>query len=170
MTSSPSPSANPRAEEPARSDRLIIAIGIFKLVKTAVLLVAGVGALTVVPEQVARWIARVAFWMGAAPGHRVMRQLGERVLFAPQSRMREVGILAIGYAMIFLIEGTGILRRKTWAEWLTAIVTASFIPLEIYEIAVHVNTGKIVALAINVAIAAYLFGRRLRARRARAVD
>jgi uncharacterized membrane protein (DUF2068 family) len=157
LTSSPSPSANPRAEEPARSDRLIIAIGIFKLVKTAVLLVA-------------RWIARVAFWMGAAPGHRVMRQLGERVLFAPQSRMREVGILAIGYAMIFLIEGTGILRRKTWAEWLTAIVTASFIPLEIYEIAVHVNTGKIVALAINVAIAAYLFGRRLRARRARAVD
>ncbi|HEX3697636.1 MAG TPA: DUF2127 domain-containing protein [Polyangia bacterium] len=160
------PSTVRRVDEPARSDRLIIAIGIFKLVKTAFLLAAGIGALTVVPEHVARWIARVGFWMGGAPGHRVLRHLAERVLFAQQSRMREVGILAIGYAMIFLVEGTCILRRKTWAEWLTAIVTASFIPLEIYEIVVHVNAGRIVALLINVAIAAYLFGRRLRARRA----
>ena len=40
------------------------------------------------------------------------------------------------------------------------IVTASFIPFEIYELARRPGVGKVVAIAINVAIVAYLAWRR----------
>ena len=34
----------------------------------------------------------------------------------------------------FFDEGVSLLLRKRWAEYFTVIVTASFIPLEIYEL------------------------------------
>jgi len=58
-----------------------------------------------------------------------------------------------------LTEGTGLALRKRWAEYFTILVTASFLPLEIYELAHRVTAIKIVVMAINVAILAYLVGR-----------
>lgn len=150
-----------------RSGRLIFLIGIFKLLKAAVLLLTGVGALTIVPAHIASWTERVALWLGTAPGHHVLRRALERLSFVDHEKVRELGALAIGYAVVFLIEGSGILRRKVWAEWLTAGVTASFIPIEVYELAIHFGGGKVAGLLVNVAIATYLFVRRWRASRAR---
>jgi uncharacterized membrane protein (DUF2068 family) len=53
------------------------------------------------------------------------------------------------------------LLRRRWAEWLTVFVTASFIPLELYELSRRFGPGKLVALVLNVAIALYLVWRRL---------
>jgi uncharacterized membrane protein (DUF2068 family) len=47
-------------------------------------------------------------------------------------------------------------RRRRWAEWLTVIVTGSFVPLEVYELAHRAGWGKVVALALNLAIVGYL--------------
>lgn len=57
---------------------------------------------------------------------------------------------------MFLVEGVGLLLVKRWAEWLTVIVTTSFIPLEIWKLVRHSSAPAIVTLALNVAIAAYL--------------
>src|SRR5262249_47735664 len=62
----------------------------------------------------------------------------------------------------------GLLLKKRWAEWLTVLVTASFVPFEVYEIAQRGGAAKIAALVLNVAIVAYLgwrVGARLSARR-----
>jgi uncharacterized membrane protein (DUF2068 family) len=45
---------------------------------------------------------------------------------------------------------------QRWAEYLTLIVTASFLPLEIYELSVHVSVLKIVAFVVNIAVVVYL--------------
>ena len=55
----------------------------------------------------------------------------------------------------------GLVCKKHWAAWLTVVVTGSFIPLEIYEMVAHFGAGKVVALAINVAIVIYLVWVRL---------
>jgi uncharacterized membrane protein (DUF2068 family) len=52
--------------------------------------------------------------------------------------------------------GTGLFLEKRWAEYLTAIVTASFIPVEIYELVRHVRLTTIVVTAINVITVIYL--------------
>jgi uncharacterized membrane protein (DUF2068 family) len=76
-------------------------------------------------------------------------------------RAQRLALLSFGYAAVFLIEGVGLTLRRRWAEWLTVGVTASFVPFELYETVAHFGTGKVIALAINVAVVAYLARRRL---------
>ncbi len=62
-------------------------------------------------------------------------------------------------AALFATEGIGLLMQKRWAEYFTSIVTASFIPLEIYEIARRPGALKIALLAVNAIIVIYLIWR-----------
>jgi uncharacterized membrane protein (DUF2068 family) len=57
---------------------------------------------------------------------------------------------------VFSAEGVGLWFEKTWAEYLTVIVTLSFIPFEAYELAQGFNVGKVIGLAINLVILVYL--------------
>ena len=74
-----------------------------------------------------------------------------------------IGALVLVYAGVRFAEAYGLWLERRWAEWLTVIVTSSFIPFEIYELARRPGPGKVVALALNGAIAAYLAARRVRA-------
>jgi uncharacterized membrane protein (DUF2068 family) len=67
-----------------------------------------------------------------------------------------IGLACVTYAGVFTVEGIGLVLRKHWAEWFTVIVTGSFVPLELYELGHRPGWGKVVALVLNVAIAAYL--------------
>jgi len=72
-------------------------------------------------------------------------------------RLKELSVGTFLYAAIFLTEGTGLAFRKRWAEYLTIIVTSSFLPLELYELLKHVSMAKSMALIINVAVVVYLW-------------
>lgn len=60
------------------------------------------------------------------------------------------------YAALEATEMVGLWLGKRWAEYLTFVATIVFIPYEIYELTRTVSWLKLVTLAINVAIAAYL--------------
>jgi uncharacterized membrane protein (DUF2068 family) len=57
---------------------------------------------------------------------------------------------------LFVTEGVGLFFRQRWAEFLTVIVTASFIPVEIFESCKHFGPAKLLILVVNVAIVAFL--------------
>ena len=147
-------------------DRLVAAIGVFKLMKAAVLAALGVAALGSVPETFVRSATHVLAWTGAFLGHRAVRAALERVLAMKEHTLRELGAVSLIYAAVFLVEGVGLLARRRWAEWMTVIVTASFVPFEIYELARRPGVGKVLALGLNVAIVVYLARRRMRERAA----
>ena len=64
---------------------------------------------------------------------------------------------AVGiYALLELVEAVGLWFAKRWAEYLTFVATAVFLPLEVYELAKSLSPLKIIALMINLAIVAYL--------------
>ena len=67
-----------------------------------------------------------------------------------------IGLVALAYALLFGIEGVGLLMGKYWAEWFTVIATASLIPLELYETVQHFGWIKRLALLGNVVIVVYL--------------
>ncbi len=46
--------------------------------------------------------------------------------------------------------------EKTWAEYFTLILTASFLPWEFYEILRHPTWVKVVLTLVNVLVVAYL--------------
>ncbi|WP_371790144.1 DUF2127 domain-containing protein [Streptomyces sp. NBC_01471] len=73
-----------------------------------------------------------------------------------------VAALLVVYALIEIIEGVGLWRAKRWAEYLTVIATAVFLPLEVYELTEKVSWLKIATLAINILAVLYiLLGKRL---------
>ncbi len=67
-----------------------------------------------------------------------------------------LALIALGYAALEAVECVFLWRGKRWAEYLTVIATAAFLPLEIYELTEKVSLLKIGALAVNLAILAYL--------------
>ena len=67
-------------------------------------------------------------------------------------------ILAGNKTGLFVVEGMGLWRQKRWAEYLTVIATASFVPLEVYELVKDVTLPRIAALLANLLVVAYLVG------------
>lgn len=80
-----------------------------------------------------------------------------RHLFSLNSgTLTKIGIVLSLYAIVEGVEAVGLWMGKRWAEYLTLIVTASFLPLEIYELSERFSVLKVVTFAINVAVVVYL--------------
>jgi uncharacterized membrane protein (DUF2068 family) len=77
-----------------------------------------------------------------------------------------VAVLLLAYALIELVEAVGLWYAKRWAEYLTVVATAAFLPLEIYELTERISWLKIATLVLNllavvyIALAKRLFGLR----------
>jgi uncharacterized membrane protein (DUF2068 family) len=144
-----------------RQGWLVASIGVFKLVKAVALITFGVGMLVAPPGHWASVIESALGWGGGSAGRETLIRFVARLGTVPPGTARHVAPLALAYAAVFTVEGVGLLARRRWAEWLTVVVTVSFIPLEIYELFRHVSAAKVVALVLNVAIAGYLAYRRI---------
>jgi uncharacterized membrane protein (DUF2068 family) len=72
------------------------------------------------------------------------------------SRLHLFAAIALLYAAVEGVEAVGLWYAKRWAEYLTLIVTASLLPVEVYELSHHVTPFKVLALIVNVAVVAYL--------------
>ena len=135
---------------------VLTAIGVFKLFKGVLLVAVGIGALRLLNKDVA---AEVYGWANAFrvdPGNRYLQLLLERLSIVNEKTLKEFSVGTFFYSALFLIEGTGLLLRKHWAEYFTIIVTGSAIPLEIYELIRRATYVKGIVLVLNVAIVAYL--------------
>ena len=62
----------------------------------------------------------------------------------------------LAYALVEGIEAVGLWYQRRWAEYLTFLVTASLLPLEVYELTNRLSPFKILAFVVNVAVVAYL--------------
>jgi len=92
---------------------------------------------------------------GAAAGHGLTHRIDE--LFSLRSgRLHLYAAIALTYATIEGVEAFGLWFGKRWAEYLTFLVTASLLPVEIYELIDRATPFKIVAFVINVAVVVYL--------------
>lgn len=138
------------------SDRVVALIGVFKLVKATLLIALGIAGLVAAPSDLAHQVRHALAWMGLSPGHHTLSRLLGKLGSFDGGVARELAAASLCYAAVFLVEGIGLLKKRRWAEWLTVGVTASFIPLEIYEAVRHFSIGKIAALIINLGILIYL--------------
>lgn len=140
-------------QERHRALRLIAA---YKLVKAFGLLLVALAAFGFVRE--ARFEA-FAQWVLSLPihhGHQFLVRLIDKLFELGPRKFDAIGIAACIYAGVFALEGWGLWRAKRWAEYLTVIVTASLIPLEVWEIHHHFTWLKVAAFAANIAIVWYL--------------
>ena len=82
----------------------------------------------------------------------------------PEQAVRD-GAIAVAYGMLEAVEGYGLIRRRTWGEYLTILSTALLLIPEVQELTKHPTDLKIIGLVLNIIIVAYLVIRLLRGRR-----
>jgi uncharacterized membrane protein (DUF2068 family) len=80
----------------------------------------------------------------------------ERAFSLRSDTLKLVAAVFIVYAVIEGIEAVGLWYQRRWAEYLTLIVTASLLPLEVYELSKRLSAFKVLTIIINLAVVAYL--------------
>jgi uncharacterized membrane protein (DUF2068 family) len=142
-----------------KGDKGIALIAIFKLLKALLLVGVGLGALNLIGREPSAALARAAAVVHVDPHGRIAQRIVGKLGVLSERQMAAIAFGTFAYAAIFLVEGCGLLARKRWAEWLTIVVTASFIPFEIWELAHHFSGAKVATLVVNAVILVYLIVR-----------
>jgi len=130
-----------------------IIIGIFKLAKGALLLALAWSLIHKDAADVIRYWAHV--FQVDTDSKFVQHWLVE-VGLVQRRDLALVVTTSLLYSALLSTEGIGLLMHKVWAEYLTSIITASFIPIEIYAVARHTTIPRISLLLVNVLVVAYL--------------
>lgn len=140
----------------AHNDRVVRLIGALKLVKGVVLIGLAVGAFELVHPDVAERVRQWGMQGGThAIHHLVLATIG-KVNDLGSHKLLMTSLALLVYAGLFLTEGTALLLRKRWGEYLTVFITGSFIPFEIYEMVHKQSVMKGAVLVLNIAIVIYL--------------
>src|SRR5262249_51716520 len=142
-----------------RSNRWIVAIGVFKLVKAALLVGLATGALALRSTGPLAPIHDLAGFFHLDPDNPIVAWLTARATGLSPHELVVISIATSIYAALFIVEGVGLVLRKRWGEIVTVIITGSLIPWEVYEAIRRASPAKFALIAGNVAIVAYLVGR-----------
>ena len=83
------------------------------------------------------------------------RQLS-RVLDLRTGTLKVLLAVALLYAVVEWTEAVGLWLQRRWAEYLTVLATAGFLPLEVHELTKRVTVLRVGALVVNVALIVWL--------------
>jgi len=144
------------AKTRSHGDRALLAIAVFKFVKGSVLLALACGAMNLLHKDVASHVERWLEQLRIDPDNRYIGTLLSKLQLVHTKELKELSALGAGYAALFLTEGTGLLLRQRWAEWLTIIATSSLMPLEIYELIKEFTPLRLLLLLVNAALVLFL--------------
>ena len=86
----------------------------------------------------------------------MVQLLLEKVDAVDAHTMRRIEFFTFGYSGLALTEGIGLLLKKVWAEYLTLMLTISFLPWELFELVRHATWFRFGLLAINLLVLGYL--------------
>ncbi len=137
-------------------DRWILIIGGFKLLKGLLFILLGIGALKLVHRDIVDMLTRWLIDWHFDPESRFVNLVLDKASLIDAHRMKQISIAIFCYAGLDFIEGTGLVLEKTWAEYLTLILTASFLPWEFFEILRHPTWVKAVLTLVNLLVVVYL--------------
>ena len=152
----------PSKKKSERGEKTIFIIALLKFLKGFLLLILSIGILSFLHKDVGAILTRWAE-LSQLDTNRYVSNFLTNLGVVSDTKITLLSIASFVYAALFLTEGIGLFLHKHWAEWMTLIVTASFIPLEIHEFIRNSNVIRGVIIFLNVAIVVYL-GVRLRQR------
>lgn len=140
----------------SRHDQWIIAIGVFKLAQALLFVLLGIGAIRLLHKDLVGVTEHFILAMRFNPEGHFVNLLLERVAMIDPHRLKQISAAIFAIAALDAIEGTGLVLEKAWAEFVTLILTASFLPLEVVEIIRHDTWIRIALTVINFAVVLYL--------------
>lgn len=148
--------ANPGPNGPEPRDRGLLAIAIFKLSKTVFFFSLGLGIVHLMHKDVGEEVLRLATSLRFDPEGSFVTLLMSKVDAVDAHKLLELGVASFAYSAVALVEGTGLLLQKVWAEFFTLGLTILFLPWEGYELIKEATLVRVCLLLTNLAVLAYL--------------
>jgi uncharacterized membrane protein (DUF2068 family) len=134
----------------------LLVVGLFKLSKAVFFTAVGAGALHLLHKNVADVLMRIVETLKLDQEHRLVVFLLGKATVINSHELREAGTLSFLYAAVCVVEGTGLVLRKGWAEYFTVTLTALGLPWESYELMDKFSMYKVALLVLNLAVLLYL--------------
>jgi uncharacterized membrane protein (DUF2068 family) len=141
---------------PKHRNQWLILIAAFKLAQALLFFVIGVGAVKLLHKDVGDEFQRFVDHLRFNSEPRFINFLLEKADIIDDRLLRRIGAVVFIYAGLDLIEGIGLYLEKTWAEYLTLAITASFLPWEVFEIFHRLTMIRISLLIVNALVFIYL--------------
>ena len=107
------------------------------------------------PKQTLKWMERQSDGiasLGVSLENVHVVALLARLDLVTDHQLRVLSSVTFLLGGVFVTEGIGLFFKQRWAEYLTIVVTALFVPLELFESLKHFGTAKLVLLVVNVTI------------------
>ena len=134
-----------RPEEHTGNKGLFL-IAVFEVIKAGLFLVAAAGVFHLVNRDTEVELTKLlhAFRI-SGDSHFVKEALLKADLITNPTKRVVSGLLLL-YAALHATEGTGLLLRKRWAEYITVIMTGIFIPYELFILIHHTTHSRVTPL------------------------
>lgn len=152
MTGSPSKSFT----RLRRHNQWLLLIAAFKFAQALLFIAIGVGARRLLHKDLGDELYALADHLRFNPESRFVNFILEKATLVHDAQLRRIGFVAFCYAGLGIAEGIGLYLEKMWGEFLTLVITASFLPWEIFEIYRRHTWPRISLLTINILVFVYL--------------
>ena len=137
-------------------DRWLIIIGAFKILEGTFFVLLGLGVVRLLHRDVGDLLLRLALALRIDPESHFVNLLLDKVQLLTPHKMRLISAGIFLKAGLDYLEGIGLAMEKTWAEWFTIAITASFLPWEVFEIIRRFTWVKVGITLLNVLVLLYL--------------
>jgi uncharacterized membrane protein (DUF2068 family) len=144
------------AADPPRRRLVLRLIAVERAVRGLLLTAAGVYLLFHLKSDLGRLAQRAIRAIELDPRRPFFHRIVAYLHHLHASELRVAAVIAIGYGVLELTEGTGLWLDQLWAEYLTVIATSFFIPFEVYELVRRPSMWKAAGVVVNIAIVLYL--------------
>ncbi len=134
----------------------IRAIAVYEALKGVVVLIAGIGILTLIHKNIQDFAEDVVFGLHLDPTSHYPQMFIEAVGKIDSNKIIYIFLFSVLYTIFRFIEAYGLWYLRTWAEWLAIISGSVYLPLEIYEIFKKPDVLRISIFLFNLAIVLYL--------------
>jgi len=134
----------------------VIWIGLFELTKALLALAIGIGAIHMLHRDISDAVLDLAAKLRFDPESHFVSLILDQTAVLGDSSLRAIGLTTFLYSALAMVEAVGLLLQKEWAELLTILISASFLPFEAYEIYNHSTLWKWAIAATNLIILFYL--------------
>jgi len=139
-----------------RHNKWLILIAAYKFLLALLFVAIGVGALRLLHKDVDDVFAQLASFLRFNPESRFVNFLLDKASLIDDPLLRRIGVLAFCYAAVSAAEGVGLYLEKAWGEYLTLLITASFLPWEMFEVVHRITWIRVTVLVVNLLIFLYL--------------
>jgi uncharacterized membrane protein (DUF2068 family) len=158
---------------PPRRNKGLILIAAYKIGQALLFIALGVGALRLLHKDIQDELTQLIDHLRFNPESKLINFILVQASIIDDHMLRRVSAVLFAYAGLGLIEGIGLYLEKVWAEYLTLLITASFLPFEIFEVIRRLTWIRASLLLLNVLVFFYLLKvvtERVRVRRSLRTD